>query len=197
VRRGHFAGAAGSHSRQYGRRYELGYELGYGQGYKVRYGSSGQRPAKPHKFSSGTPSIRKERYEVSKQKTLNRHLVARRLSEAIHGGQLPGPVAAEAVGLIAKIDANEGGIGAATKSLVSDAWASTARAVAGGAKVSQLRAVLELEESLGLQPRSQVEAPAEAAAEEVAKTDDDTDDGDVAEVAPVSAAAPAPAWSQS
>jgi hypothetical protein len=116
---------------------------------------------------------------MSKTKTLNRHLVARRLSEAIHGGQLPAAIAAEAAALIVRIDSGEASIGGLTKTLVADSWASTARAVAAGARVSQLKAIAELEASLGLAPGNEV--------------DDDTNtvtSSDVAE-----SIASTPAWS--
>jgi hypothetical protein len=129
---------------------------------------------------------------MSKSKTLNRHLVGRRLESAIHGGQLPDSVAQAATVLLARVDANEQGIGAATRALISEAWMTTARSVSNGeSKTSALKAIAELEASLGLAPVSEVEPVAEAFAEAVADTDDDT----VAEVAPVTA--PAPVWSQS
>jgi hypothetical protein len=126
---------------------------------------------------------------MSKSKTLNRHLVARRLSEAIHGGQLPGPVAQAATALIARIDSGEAAIGGLTKTLVSESWMTTARSVSNGqSKVSALKAIAELELSLGLAPSEEVEEVAEA----VAKTDDD-----VTITADVTSSDVAPVWSRS
>jgi hypothetical protein len=120
---------------------------------------------------------------------MNRHLVGRRLSEAIHGGQLPASVSAAATALLAKVDAGDS-ITGLPAALVNAAWSSTAREVASGAaKVAQLRAVAELEASLGSAPVAAIEAASEEASEAPAKTDDVTS-SDVAE-----SIASTPAWS--
>jgi hypothetical protein len=119
-------------------------------------------------------------------KTLNRHAVARHLDRAVLTGGLSPELSAACEALVAACDANKPGIGGLVQKLVSDAWTLTARTAASAVKpadqrsaLAGLRAVAELEEKLGLAPAEQAtEAP---------------DDDAVAEVAPVSA--PAPAWS--
>jgi hypothetical protein len=75
---------------------------------------------------------------------------------------LPDSVAQAATVLLARVDANEQGIGAATRALISEAWMTTARSVSNGeSKTSALKAIAELEASLGLAPVSEVEPVAE------------------------------------